>query len=118
MRAENAPPAAMPSMLSQLGGAVRAKLRAGQKIANSFVAGSKNWTGYESHRFPGITPVEVEERVTAIGRGSRHAHDRVVVIVVQEAVVGVASGGGCRLALDERTSYVLEKVLQRCAQRV
>ncbi len=67
LRPDSAPDGAAPSAWSRLGGAVRAKVRAGQKIANSHVVGSKNWTVYESRRFPGVTLEAVEERVGRLG---------------------------------------------------
>ena len=67
MRPDYAPSAAAPSALTRLGGVTRARIRAGKKIANSYVAGSSSSPVYESHRFPGITPEAVEERVDRLG---------------------------------------------------
>ena len=59
------PGEAVPSK-ERFGAILKSRGRAAQKIANSLVPGSKNWTVYEKHRFPGVSHAEVEERITRL----------------------------------------------------
>ncbi len=86
MRTDNAPNGTSPSALSRLRGIVRA----GEKIANSFVPGTTDWKVYESHRFPGITPEAVEERIGRLGR-LLNRFDRVRVGRLSEGIFEITA---------------------------